>query len=133
MEDFLDGTVKLYGPQMMRYKGVLNSKGESQRIVFQGVHMLIGSERGGKWQPRDKRTLKMVFIGRGLPKEILVQGPAQSAVNVKTQPNNCVLFREDGRRIGKPNPEHLASPPCEPQLPRVLAERWRQRLDLKRR
>ena len=66
--------IKGYGPQMTRYKGVLNIKGESQRIVFQGAHMLTGSERGGKWQAREKRTSKIVFIGRGHPKEILVQG-----------------------------------------------------------
>jgi len=80
MEDFLGGMIKVYGPQMMRYKGVLNIKGESQRIVFQGVHMLMGSERGGKWQPKEKRTSKMVFIGRNLPREVLEAGLTNCAV-----------------------------------------------------
>jgi len=65
---------------MMRYKGVLNIKGESQRIVFQGVHMLMGSERGGKCPPKERRTSKMVFIGRNLPREVLEAGLANCAV-----------------------------------------------------
>ena len=84
VEDFLGNIIKVYGPQMMRYKGVLNIKGESQRVVFQGVHMLMGADRGGKWKPNEKRTSKMVFIGRGLPQELLLQGLAQCAVNAKT-------------------------------------------------
>ncbi len=83
MEDFLGGMIKVYGPQMMRYKGVLNIKGESQRIVFQGVHMLMGSERGGKWQPNEKRTSKMVFIGRNLPRDVLEAGLTNCAVDGK--------------------------------------------------
>ena len=80
VEDFLGGMIKVYGPQMMRYKGVLNIKGEAQRIVFQGVHMLMGADHGGKWQPKEQRTSKMVFIGRGLPQEILDSGLRQCAV-----------------------------------------------------
>ena len=80
VEDFLGSMIKVYGPQMMRYKGVLNIKGESQRVVFQGVHMLMGSDRGGKWKPNEKRTSMMVFIGRGLPQDALLQGLAQCAV-----------------------------------------------------
>ena len=84
VEDFLGGMIKVYGPQMMRYKGVLNIKGETQRVVFQGVHMLMGADRGGNWKPNEKRTSKMVFIGRGLPQDILMQGLAQCAVGAKT-------------------------------------------------
>ena len=83
VEDFLGGMIKVYGPQMMRYKGVLNIKGEAQRIVFQGVHMLMGAERAGKWQPNEKRTSKMVFIGRGLPQAVLEAGLAGCAVGAK--------------------------------------------------
>ena len=82
VEDFLGGMIQVYGPQMMRYKGVLNIKGETQRVVFQGVHMLMGSERAGKWQPKEKRSSKMVFIGRDLPKELLLAGLAGCAVGV---------------------------------------------------
>ena len=50
VEDFLSGTIQVCGPQMMRYKGALNIKGETQRVVIQGVHMLMGAERAGKWK-----------------------------------------------------------------------------------
>jgi G3E family GTPase len=83
VEDFLGGMIKVYGPQMMRYKGVLNIKGEDQRIVFQGVHMLMGAERAGKWQPKEQRSSKMVFIGRDLPRELLEAGLAACAVGPK--------------------------------------------------
>ena len=80
VEDFLGSMIKVYGPQMMRYKGVLNIKGESQRVVFQGVHMLMGAERAGKWQPKEQRTSKMVFIGRDLPRTLLEDGLTACAV-----------------------------------------------------
>ena len=80
VEDFLGGMIKVYGPQMMRYKGVLNIKGEDKRIVFQGVHMLMGADFGGKWKSNEKRTSKMVFIGRDLPREVLEAGLSSCAV-----------------------------------------------------
>ncbi|WP_371439524.1 GTP-binding protein [Polaromonas sp.] len=83
VEDFLGSMVKVYGPQMMRYKGVLNIKGEDQRIVFQGVHMLMGAERAGKWKAQEARTSKMVFIGRDLPREIFEKGLAACALEVR--------------------------------------------------
>ena len=67
----------------MRYKGVLNIKGETQRVVFQGVHMLMGAERAGKWRSDEQRTSKMVFIGRDLPRELLEQGLAACAEPAK--------------------------------------------------
>ncbi len=84
VEDFLGGMIQVYGPQMMRYKGVLNIKGETQRVVFQGVHMLMGAERAGQWQAGEKRSSKMVFIGRDLPKKLLLDGLAGCAVAAKS-------------------------------------------------
>ena len=77
VEDFLSGIVQVYGTNLMRYKGVLNIKGIDKRIVFQGVHMLMGSDEGSAWKPSEKRDSKMVFIGRGMPKDVLLDGLAQ--------------------------------------------------------
>ncbi len=77
VEDFLGGIVQVFGPKLMRYKGVLNIRNVEQRVVFQGVHMLMGSDIGTAWKPGDKRESKMVFIGRGMPKEVLLDGLAQ--------------------------------------------------------
>lgn len=76
VEDFLGGIVQVYGTRLMRYKGVLNIKGMKQRVVLQGVHMLMGSEEGSPWKPGEKRESKMVFIGRDMPREVLLDGLA---------------------------------------------------------
>ncbi|GAA0763643.1 GTP-binding protein [Ideonella azotifigens] len=74
LEDFLGAIVQVYGPKMLRYKGVLNVKGSERKVIFQGVHQLMGSDLGPKWAPGEAKVSKMVFIGIDLPKEILLQG-----------------------------------------------------------
>lgn len=82
LEDFLGSMVQVYGAQMLRYKGVLNAHGQDQRIVFQGVHMLMGAELGSHWKPGEARSSKMVFIGKDLPRAMLEKGLAQCVVGV---------------------------------------------------
>ena len=74
LEDFLGSIVQVYGPKMLRYKGVLYMKGSDRKVVFQGVHQLMGSDLGPKWAPGERKGSKMVFIGIDLPKDILLQG-----------------------------------------------------------
>ena len=74
LEDFLAAIVQVYGPKMLRYKGVLFMKGSDRKVIFQGVHQMMGSELGPKWAPGEKKGSKLVFIGIDLPKEILLQG-----------------------------------------------------------
>ena len=74
LEDFLGAIVQVYGPKMLRYKGVLHLKGSERKVIFQGVHQLMGSDLGPKWAPGEAKQSKMVFIGIDLPKEILLQG-----------------------------------------------------------
>jgi len=78
LEDFLGAVVQVYGPKMLRYKGVLNMKGTDRKVIFQGVHQLMGSDLGPLWAEGETRTSKMVFIGIDLPKDILVQGLDQA-------------------------------------------------------
>jgi G3E family GTPase len=80
LEDFLGVMVNIYGPRMLRYKGVLNMKGTDRKVIFQGVHQLMGSDLGPAWTAKEKRTSKMVFIGIDLPKDIFLQGLEQSLV-----------------------------------------------------
>jgi G3E family GTPase len=80
LEDFLGAIVQVYGPKMLRYKGVLFMKGSDKKVIFQGVHQLMGSDLGPKWMPGEKKQSKMVFIGIDLPKEILLQGLEQCLV-----------------------------------------------------
>ena len=43
LEDFLGAIVQVYGPKMLRYKGVLHMKGSDRKVIFQGVPQLMGS------------------------------------------------------------------------------------------
>ena len=74
LEAFLSGIVQVYGPQMLRYKGVLSVAGEKNRLVLQGVHMLMGTANGPAWAKTEKRNSRMVFIGKDLPKDMIVGG-----------------------------------------------------------
>jgi G3E family GTPase len=80
LEDFLGAIVQVYGPKMLRYKGVLYMKGSDRKVVFQGVHQLMGSDLGPKWAPGEDKGSKMVFIGIDLPQDVLLQGLEQCLV-----------------------------------------------------
>ena len=77
LEDFLGSIVQVYGPKMLRYKGVLYMKGTDRKVIFQGVHQLMGSDLGPKWAPGEKKNTKMVFIGLDLPRDVFQQGLEQ--------------------------------------------------------
>lgn len=77
LEDFLSGIIQVYGPDLLRYKGVLYMKGSDRQTVFQGVHMMMGADLGRRWQPGEKPSSKMVFIGRNLPRETIMKGLEQ--------------------------------------------------------
>ena len=80
LDDFLGGVVQVYGPRMLRYKGVLWMKGADRKVVFQGVHQIMGSDIGGKWAENEQRGSKMVFIGKNLPKDTFIHGLEQCLV-----------------------------------------------------
>ncbi|HZH08549.1 MAG TPA: GTP-binding protein [Lautropia sp.] len=80
LEDFLGAIVNIYGPRMLRYKGVLNMRGTDRKVIFQGVHQLMGSDLGPAWADGEVRNSKMVIIGIDLPKDILLQGLEQCLV-----------------------------------------------------
>ncbi|MDB5803936.1 MAG: cobalamin biosynthesis protein CobW [Betaproteobacteria bacterium] len=74
LEEFLSAMIQVYSKDMMRYKGVLNMKGQDRRVVFQGVHMMMGGDLAKAWGKDEKRESKMVFIGRNLPQEVFLKG-----------------------------------------------------------
>src|SRR3954468_7599517 len=55
LEQFLSGMIQVYGPDLLRYKGVLWMKGNARRVVFQGVHMMMGGDMGKPWTKADKK------------------------------------------------------------------------------
>ncbi|WP_207000113.1 CobW family GTP-binding protein [Trinickia mobilis] len=74
LEDFLGGILQIYGERLLRYKGVLYMKGVDRKVVFQGVHQMMGSDLAAKWLPIEKKTNKMVFIGVDLPQDLITDG-----------------------------------------------------------
>jgi G3E family GTPase len=62
------------GTDIFRMKGILSVKGEEQRFVFQGVHMLFDGKPGSPWQAGEARTNQLVFIGRNLDRSALTEG-----------------------------------------------------------
>ncbi|ODS93264.1 MAG: cobalamin biosynthesis protein CobW [Comamonas sp. SCN 65-56] len=80
LEDFIGAIVNIYGPRMLRYKGVLAMKGTERKVIFQGVHQLMGSDLGPEWGKNEPRQSRMVFIGIDLPKDIFFQGLEQCLV-----------------------------------------------------
>jgi G3E family GTPase len=80
LEEFMAGLVQVYGPRMLRYKGILWLEGATRKVIFQGVHRTMGSDLGAKWDEQDVRGSKIVFIGQSLPKEIFFDGLEQCLV-----------------------------------------------------
>ncbi|WP_422392618.1 CobW family GTP-binding protein [Mycetohabitans rhizoxinica] len=74
LEDFLGGILQIYGERLLRYKGVLFMKGIDRKVVFQGVHQMMGSDLAARWLPAEKKISKMVFIGVDLPRDLITDG-----------------------------------------------------------
>ena len=51
-----------------------------RKVIFQGVHQIMGTDIGAKWSESEPKESKMVFIGKNLPKEIFIQGLEQCLV-----------------------------------------------------
>jgi len=80
LDEFLGGLVQVFGPRMLRYKGVLYMQGADRKVIFQGVHQIMGTDVGIRWADDEIKQSKMVFIGKNLPKEIFIQGLEQCLV-----------------------------------------------------
>jgi G3E family GTPase len=62
------------GPSILRCKGILSFKGDDERFVFQGVHMILDGDHQRPWKEGETRESRIVFIGRKLPEEKIRQG-----------------------------------------------------------
>ncbi len=80
LDEFLGSLVQVFGPRMLRYKGVLLMQGADRKVVFQGVHQMMGTDLGAKWGENEERGSKMVFIGKNLPKDVFIRGLEQCLV-----------------------------------------------------
>jgi len=71
---WLNDYIQKEGASILRSKGILALKGESQRFVFQGVHMILNGDLQRDWKPGEKRVSRLVFIGRNLKQDEISQG-----------------------------------------------------------
>ncbi len=74
LEEYLGALTQVYGQDLLRYKGVLFMDGTNRRMIFQGVHMLMGADVGRPWGKDEKPSSKIVFIGRNLPRDAILKG-----------------------------------------------------------
>jgi len=74
LENFLSGMIQMHGPDLLRYKGVLWMKGNPRRVIFQGVHMMMGGDMGKPWAKSEAKESVLVFIGKNLPKDLFIAG-----------------------------------------------------------
>lgn len=78
---WLDSMLMEKGPDIFRMKGVLNFRGCENRVIIQGVHMLVGGDEERAWQEGERRTNKLVFIGRNLPESEIRHTFSQCFIN----------------------------------------------------
>ena len=71
---WINQLVQAEGPNILRSKGILAFKDEPKRYVFQGVHMMLDGDTQRDWGQDEKRTSKIVFIGRNMPVDEIRQG-----------------------------------------------------------
>lgn len=61
--------LKVQGQNLYRVKGIMNFRGESEKMIFQSVQTTAAFTRGEKWKVGEQRDSRLVFIGKGLKRE----------------------------------------------------------------
>lgn len=74
LERFWGTITQVYGPDLLRYKGVIYIDGLDRKMITQGVHMLVAADLGPQWAPDEHPMSKIVFIGRNLPESAIITG-----------------------------------------------------------
>lgn len=70
INEWLNELVYIYGPELYRYKGILNVEGLDYQIIFQGVQMSFDISRARDWGEGERKST-LVFIGKNLPEQNL--------------------------------------------------------------
>ena len=73
LNDWLGELLRERGVDIFRMKGFISVAGESDRFVFQGVHMLFDGQPERPWGDSPRRN-QLVFIGRNLDEQAIRQG-----------------------------------------------------------
>jgi len=73
-QQFMSNIIRNWGANIYRAKGIINISGNPNKLVFHGVHELFDTNNETPWGKDDKRTNKLVFIGKDLEKDYLQTG-----------------------------------------------------------
>ena len=65
---WIDKLTQTQGPDILRLKGIIAFKGDDDRYVVQGVHMIVEGDHQRPWKDGEKHESRLVFIGRKLDK-----------------------------------------------------------------
>jgi G3E family GTPase len=79
-EFFLQTMQEWYGPDLLRYKGILRFEDDAGRWIFQGVHRKHTLAPGQPWVNGQPQQSVLVFIGIRLPRDVLQKGLDQCRV-----------------------------------------------------
>ena len=74
LQRWINELINTKGPDLFRYKGVVNVMNHDKRMVFQGIHMLFTGGFSTPWGPHEKRETKFILIGRNLDQKELTEG-----------------------------------------------------------
>lgn len=74
LNEWLVNLLRTRGTDIFRSKGIISIKNRSDRIIFQGVHMLLDITSDRRWEPNEERINQLVFIGRNLNREEITKG-----------------------------------------------------------
>ncbi|MEM8750377.1 MAG: GTP-binding protein [Pseudomonadota bacterium] len=66
---WINKLTQIDGPDILRLKGIVAFKGDDDRFVLQGVHMIVEGDHQRPWKVDEKRETRLVFIGRNLDAE----------------------------------------------------------------
>ncbi|EAZ94281.1 hypothetical protein CY0110_10412 [Crocosphaera chwakensis CCY0110] len=66
VSNWISNLLRTQGQDIFRMKGILNIAGMNERLVLQGVHMLLNAKPDRLWKPEEIRRNELVFIGRNL-------------------------------------------------------------------
>lgn len=74
VNDWISWLLQNKGTDIFRMKGILNIYENDERFVFQGVHMLFDAKADREWKPNERRRNQIIFIGKNLDREELMNG-----------------------------------------------------------
>ncbi|MBL1435029.1 MAG: GTP-binding protein [Rhodobacteraceae bacterium] len=74
LSTWLEELLAVFGPEILRTKGIISIAGEDRKLVVQAVNMLLEGDFTSQWKAGQTRQSRLVFIGRNLNRTELKAG-----------------------------------------------------------